>query len=214
MCVRACVCARAYAFVCVGGGCVWVCACACVCVRVCVCGVRASACACVRVCGCACACVRVRVRACVCVCVCVCARAPEENWQTKRMLMNMSDKLQTEHPLRLHRLEFELRSQAACLSLTSLPPSPYSSTVLLSIVCLSSVGEGLSDDTIGGCKPLQHSCNIPKCFLCTTVVYLLHGVCETYSMTLLTYVQHVKSGSYGIEKNKQHYNIGKMQFRD
>jgi len=59
--------------------------------------------------------------------------------------MNMSDKLQTEHHLRLHRLEFELRSQAACLSLRSLPPSPYSS-----IVCLSSVVEGLSDDTMGG----------------------------------------------------------------
>jgi hypothetical protein len=155
---------------------------------------------------------------CVCVCVCVCAcaraRAPGENRQTKRMLINMSDKLQTEHPLRLHRLEFELRSQAACLSLTSLPPSLYSSTILLSIVCLRSVDEVLSDDTIGGWKPLQHSCNIPKCFLNTRVVYLLYGVCETYSMTLLTYVQHVKSSSYGTEKNRQHYNIGKMQFRD
>ena len=76
--------------------------------------------------------------------------APEENWQTKRMLMNMSHKLQTEQPLRLHQLEFELRSQSACLSLTSLPPSPYSSIILPSIVCLSFVGEGLSDDTMGG----------------------------------------------------------------
>jgi hypothetical protein len=76
--------------------------------------------------------------------------APEENWQTKRMLMNISDKMQREHPLRLHRLEFELRSQAACLSLTSLPPSPYSPIILPSIVCLSSMVEGLSDDTMGG----------------------------------------------------------------